>query len=377
MRNRWALMALTLLLMLVTACGGNGDTAADAPTSDADQATEAEGGATQEEATEASPEAGAGEATEEPTALEPLALDLYTCCVSGTEIMLWVALDNGLFEEHGLDVNYTIIPPPTGLQALTTGEVQIGKDTPGGAVNFTGSGVEGLTLIAGALSQPVYRLMTGSEEITSPEDLVGRQIAVSGKYSSPAVAVMDYMKQELDADLGEDYETVPFRTISEILPALQEGVVEVGVLSTPLHLQGEAVGLREVVNLSESFPQGNSWVTTTRSFADENPEVVTRFLRAYVEAIALTKEDRDTAIDSILAHVEGITPEAAEVTYDEYVPLMSLDMPVEAIEPFTVYTDNPGAADVDLESLIDYSYLEELEAEGFLEEHGLSINPAP
>ena len=373
MHNRWTSMALAISLLVAVACGGAEDTTA---TEDATAVPGAEDVATEAEPTQTDGEGQPADAAETQAAdLEPLPLDLYTCCVSGTEVMLWVALDNGLFEKHGLDVNFTIIPPPTGLQALTTDEVQLGKDAPGGVVNFTGSGVEGLMFVAGALSQPVYRIMSGSPEITEPQDLLGRRIAVSGKYAPPAVAVMDYMQKELDAELGADYETVPFRTISEILPALDEGVVEAGVLSTPLHLQGEDVGLTTVVDLSESFQQANSWVTTTRDFAEQNPEVVTRFLRAYVEGMATAKNDQETAIASIVAHVDGITEEEALATYEAYVPLMSLDMPIEALEPYVTYTDNPGVADVDLESLIEYSYLQELEDEGFLEEHGLSISP--
>ncbi|MPZ88608.1 MAG: hypothetical protein GEU81_11160 [Nitriliruptorales bacterium] len=303
---------------------------------------------------------------------ESISLDLYSCCVSGTEMGIWVALDNGIFEAHGLDVNYTVLPPPTGLQAITAGDVQIGTDSPGSLVNAVAGGAEDLAFVSGNVSRPVYRIMTGAG-LDSPEDLRGRRIGVSGKWAAPAVAVMNYMDRELGMQLDVDYETVPFRTISDILPALEGGVIDAGVLSTPLHLQAEQAGLTTVVNLADTFDEANAWIVTSGSFAAENPEAVTRFLRAYVEAMGIVRDDPATAIASVKQHVEGISDEGAEVTYEEYADLMSVDMSVQALEPYARYTDNPAVGEVDLEQLIDYSYLEQLEESGFLEEHGVEL----
>lgn len=302
--------------------------------------------------------------------LEPINLGVVSCCTSGTEIALWLAMDEGLFEKNGLKAKMSILPPPTGVQAMLAGDVQIGT-APGNAISAFAGGLKDLVWVAGNHSWPTYRIM--SKTLKNPEDIKGKTLAVSGMYAPPAIAAMNYYEKKFNLKAERDYKVVPFNSIGDILPAFEQGLVDAAVLSTPLHLKAQNLGGKVLVDLAQTFSEANAWIMTTRTFAKKNPEAVLRFLRAYSQAIALMKAKPDVAIKSIMKNVSGITEAEAKTTYDDYVHLADINMAPDALVPYQTYTDVQQTRTVNPLDMMDYSFLKELDKSGFLKEQGLTF----
>jgi ABC-type nitrate/sulfonate/bicarbonate transport system substrate-binding protein len=301
---------------------------------------------------------------------EPINLSIFSVSVSGLEIPTWVALDNKLFEKYGINPKWTTLPPPTGVQALLSKDVQIGA-VPGDAISAYASGSKDLIFVAGNNDKPVYKVMTN--KLTKPEDLLGKKIGVSGKYAPPAIALMNYLEKQFNLKVDKDYKLVTFQTISDVLPALDKGLIDAGVLSTPLDLKSQKQGAKVLVDLSKTFDEAHAYIMTTKKFAKENPDTVLRFLKAYAAGLALAKKNPDTAVASILKHQTGITNEEARITYEDYIHLQDINMTPEAIKPYQIYNDNPKAKSVNAADLFDYSFLEQLDKSGFLKENGFTL----
>jgi ABC-type nitrate/sulfonate/bicarbonate transport system substrate-binding protein len=344
--RRWSAPVIGLALMLVvSACGGSADSGSGNAASGGGES----GGTTE--------------------------VTTFVCCSSGTEIPTWLTEDEGLFEAHGVTVGeLQVLPPPTDVQALLSGSVDIGVVAPSSLLNAYANGNDDLVFVSGKVNSPVYRVM--SQTITDASQLKGKRLGVSGQYAPPAVAAYAYLEDEFGLKPFEDYEVVPFPKINDLVPALGQGTIDAAVVSTPLHLVAEQQGAKEVVNLSGELVQANAWIGTTRTFAEENPEAVKNYVAALAEGVSMTKADKEAALAAIAKHQPDITPENAEATYADYAEVFDVSMPVEGLALYQRYTDLEALADVDPADVIDDSFLRQLEEDGTLAELGLSLDGA-
>lgn len=310
-----------------------------------------------------------GSAAEPANDAMPEKVRVYTCCVSGTEIPLWVAFDEGLFAKNGLNVpELLVLPPPTGIQALSSGSADIGNDSPGGVLAASAAGNTGVKLVAGKTSKPVYKIMTN--DLTSPDQIRGKRLGVSNKFAAPAVAAYSYLEDELGLKLDKDYEVVPFAKISDLVPALKQKTIDAAVLSAPLNYASEAQGAHTLADLTATVSEGNSWVVISEKFGRDYPAAVTAYIKTMVEAMALAKSDRAVAVASIMKHQKGITQDTADKTYDSYIEVFDPFLYEEALKPYLRYASTPKISKVDPSSVMDRSFLEQLEASGVMREHG-------
>lgn len=296
--------------------------------------------------------------------------------MSGTEIPVWLAYDAGLFQKYGLKTSeLKLIPPPTGGSALISGSVDIGNDTPSVGINAAASGNTGtrqLVYVGGKTSRPVFRIM--SKTITDASQIRGKRLGVSGQYAAPAIATYAYLKDKFGLIAGKDYTVVPSAQISDLVASLSRGAVDAAVLSTPLNLTSEKDGAHELANLSGTVPEGNSYVVTTKSFAQKYPAAVEDYLKAIIDAMRLAKTNKAAAVQSIVKHQTGITQQDAETVYDDYINVFDPNMYADALQTYVDFPSSPQEATVDVKPLIDTSFLAKLDQEGFLKSMGFNLN---
>lgn len=299
----------------------------------------------------------------------PAEVRVYTCCVSGTEIPLWLAYDKGLFAKNGIKVsNLELLPPPTGVQALTSGSVDIGNDSPSGVLAAAAAGNKNVELVAGKSSTPVYFIMTN--KLTNPMDLRGKRLGVSNKYAAPAVAAYTYLQDQLGLKLDTDYHVVPFAKISDLVPALARGTIDAAVLSAPLNFAAEAQGAHTLADLGGTVEEANSWVNVNKQFAQQYPAAVTAYIKTIVEAMQLAKTDKEAAIASIMKHQTGVSRAVAEQTYQAYIGTFDPFMYEKALEPYTRYASTQAIANTDPTTVMDTTFIDQLEKDGFFKAHG-------
>ena len=112
-------------------------------------------------------------------------------------------------------------------------------------------------------------------------------------------------------------------------------------------------------------------VVTTRSYMREAPDVVRRYVRAYVEGLHRFKTDKNFAVKVIGKYSRIKDQEALEETYQHYAVKIMPKVPYPTIRGIQMVLDEigsrtPKAKSLAPESFIDISYLKELEQTGFI-----------
>lgn len=311
-------------------------------------------------------------------AQESIELTPLTLCASGTSgahVVGWYALDQGLFENYGLDVSLIDIGGGSkAAAALIAGEVDVCQMAGSGVFNAVIAG-EDLALIANLYNAYLYTLVV-SPDIHTGEDLIGKAIAISSPGSATELAVRKAL-QSLGLDVDKDVTLLAAGEDGDRLQAMESGQVAGTVISPPMTLLARNKGYHELVNLSEQhWPYIRLGYATTRDMISEDRETMVAFMKAILESIYRLKNDPAGAKASLakymLLDVEG---DAAilEEAYQELIKKYLLEVPIvseESIDAILqeIALENPDAATLQPDSFIDRSLLQELIDAGFLEQ---------
>ena len=144
--------------------------------------------------------------------------------------MLWVAYEQKLLKKYGLDVEYIAIENGTvGMQALLANEAQFLFYTSSLAVNANLRGAD-VTMVAGGLNFIPDKLIV-RPEITKPEELIGKRLAISRFGSSSETSAK--LTLEKVGVKPESVSLIQLGGVSTRQVALMAGQVQATILSDP------------------------------------------------------------------------------------------------------------------------------------------------
>jgi NitT/TauT family transport system substrate-binding protein len=131
---------------------------------------------------------------------------------------------------------------------------------------------------------PQYFILAGPNSgISSPADLTGVEIAIS------EATVIDYITDRLLAAEGvapADIRTVAIPRIGDRLAALADGTVKAAAMPDPAASAAMATGARVVLSDAAHPQYGNSVLSFSTDFVQQNPDAVRGFLAAWERAVA-------------------------------------------------------------------------------------------
>jgi NitT/TauT family transport system substrate-binding protein len=246
---------------------------------------------------------------------------------------LGVAVQDGLFQQHGLHVtvkDYQSLGAE--FQALTSGQAQIAVGDYTGFFYEQATGRASLQLIADgydAASNSVAILTLPGSGITTPQQLQGE----AGGVATPLAQVIPYSTavpydiQTLAADEVLQNDGLSPSSVNwaqmpaqDMIGALRTGQVKAILATEPYILQAEEqLGAVEVVNASSGVTSGlpMSGYFSLASYAHANPSAVQAFQEALDQAQADCAQRGPE--QSVLSHLTGMsTGEAALVTLGTY-----------------------------------------------------------
>jgi NitT/TauT family transport system substrate-binding protein len=171
------------------------------------------------------------------------------------------------------------------LTALAAGEIDVGGQSPQGLANAVTEGKLDLRAFAQVLSSDMpgwnETRFWAKDPIRVPADLKGKIIAVNARNSSNDAGVQVVMGR-LGLKDGEDYRIVELR-FPAILPALETGRVDAGVLIQPFSLQAQAKGYHRVFSTGDAFGPSETVVWGTRAdFMAKNRDVLIDLMEDHI-----------------------------------------------------------------------------------------------
>ena len=288
---------------------------------------------------------------------------------SGVMTPLYVAQEQGLFKKHGLGVKELLLLRGTGpaaAQMLVAGTAPIAAL--GGALVEGAIRGAGIAYIASTSNHLIFSIYSRSE-IARPEDLKGKTVAVDAKGGSIELATIIALKQ-FGLHLGRDVSSVYLGGPVPQLGALEKGIVDATTLSAPTTLRAGKMGYKELINIGAlKLSYVHTAIGVNRAYAQNNPESVEAFLKAYIEAMKITREQPDVAMKAIAKYTQIADSEALKVTYETFLPAFQQRVPYvsrDSVQGVLNFSSSAEAKTQRAEDFIDHSFLKKIEASSFV-----------
>ena len=234
---------------------------------------------------------------------------------TGSNVVVTAGLGRGVFARHGitLDLSYTQGSEMLS-ETLRTGACDIGVLAADDVVYEVERRGLDFCIVMG-IHAGLLSLMAGPE-IAALGALRGRRFGVDDTASGFVLLAREVLRQH---GLGDpDYALVKAKGMNLRAEALERGEIDAALLSPPFTLRLQDRGFPELARIHDFFPryQAGCWVTT-RAWATAHEEVLTSFVRAYLESLAWTldRAHREAAA-GYLAQEFKLDPDIARRTYD-------------------------------------------------------------
>ena len=303
-------------------------------------------------------------------AASPEALTVGYSSFSGAYLPLWIAVEEGLGKKYGLDLKAIYAGRIRPQQLLATGEVPFVMATGTGALTSHILGVKDQVIIMTTINR-VNSAIFSRPEIKSTEELRGKTVATGRPGAFGDTMVRYVLRAKLGLVPDRDVKLLPIGEAQLAFPALERGIVQAASLTIPFTLIAKKMGYRELVDYDKAgvvYPYNT--ITTLRQTPSKNPDLAERLLKTIIEAIYVSKTEKEKSLAVLKKYMKGTPDEILEETYQysknvaEEVPTPSLEIVKAALEILSY--QYPQAKGTDPNPIIDTSIMKRIEQSGFL-----------
>ena len=287
--------------------------------------------------------------------------------ISGVMAPIWVAADAGLFTKHGVNVDVKYLAATSAVQAMVGGGEEVG---------FVGNQgidakIEGadLTYIASGLPTFVFQVYA-RPEIKTIADLKGKVFAATQPAASTDYASRILLRKNgLEPD--KDVRILYAQDTTNVFNSVNVGNAAAGILGAPMSLKAKVAGLKMLVDFADlKIPFLFTGMLSSPRVMREKNEALTRFLRAYIESMALIRRDKETAVKAMGRFLKSTDREVLESVYDEYREVFPVTPLMTAAEVQAVLdvSKSPKAKSMKPQEFYDNSIVQKISASGFIEQ---------
>jgi len=307
---------------------------------------------------------GAGQAQNKP--LKKVRVGVPSVGVAN--IIIFIAKEGKLYEKHGLDAEViTVNGSGIGSKALISGGIDIIPiATPTViAANLAGADMQ---ILAHTMPGVVHAMMV-KPEIKRVEDLKGKKIGVSSLGSLTDFLVRTIARKKgLNPD--RDLTFIVMGGDAERLTALRAGAVDASAMSHPGYGRARRMGFQMLWDSAKEIDYPWMEITTRRDTIRKDRELVTQYMKAHLEGIALFKKDPEFSKRVIKKTLrmdeDDLVAEAYDIYSKAFIPAPYPNLPGMKVSFEYVGANNKDVWKHKPEEFADASFVTELDKSGFI-----------
>ncbi|HEY7067290.1 MAG TPA: ABC transporter substrate-binding protein [Chloroflexota bacterium] len=309
------------------------------------------------------PAAGAASAagaaqTSAPAEPRPIRFGLPSLALS--YMPMYLADEQGIFAQHGLRAEFTIMESTIAPAAMDRGETDVaGSGT--AAVDYALQGGD-VRIFMRLFDQSPWTMVSRAD-VQTGNDLRGQTIATSA--STPRLFAIAGVRH-LGLVPDEDVKFITTGGTSASYTALISGQIAAAVVTPPFDSKAKSQGFRELLFLGNLLGLPYLDLPTSKANLDQRPDVMKDTIRSLFEAMRWWRDRPDDTVAAIATKFE-VSPTEAKDAYDTYTRIMTKTGEVEeqSIRTYieTASQVNGARPDVPIDSLVDTRLLHEVQAE--------------
>lgn len=293
--------------------------------------------------------------------------------MSPRTIPLLIAQEQGLFAKHGIEARIVLIKgAPTLVASLISGDIEVGYT---GGTAVLGAASQGLYLrILSSISSKLTHSLVANPNFKTAEQLRGKRFGIQSIGGSTWMHTILGL-EHVGLDVKRD--NISLLVIGDsvlISQSLEAGRIDAAVLDGALVRRLKSKGFYIVADMTPAnIPMLNQAIVVTREFLQKRADVAEKILMALVESLAytLSPPNKSVVAKTMMRRFHIDDPVIAEEGYQDLLtsierkPLPSL----EALRNIRrlMAVQNPKAASVKVEELIDARLIRKLDENGYMD----------
>lgn len=317
---RGSIAFAAMVVLVLSACSGAAETGDGSTEPEASEAAAADstGEAADADSTEQqTDDSNAADSTEN-EAVEPDVLTVGYVSESYNYLPLYVAIDEGYFEDREVEVAaISLASSSRATAALIGGSVDATLSAPGQTILATSKG-EAIQVVGGLVNAAMYTLV-GQEGVDSLSALAGKRIGVAGAGTGDVLLLDSMFEAEGIDPEAEGMSYIEVGGTPERWAALQSGAIDAGMLLSPLNYSALKDGYARTANAYDYVTDFQH--TAINAKADRTPgtqEAMVRMLLGLRDAVEAIKSDPELAHRVAMERLE-IEQDLAELAYEDYL----------------------------------------------------------
>jgi len=290
--------------------------------------------------------------------------------VSMGNIIIFVTKEGKLFEKHGLDAEViTMNGSGIASKALISGNIEISPIATPTVINANLSGSD-MAILAHTMPGVIHALMV-KPEIKRVEDLKGKKVAVS-TLGSLTDFLVRYIARKKGLNPDRDVTLITTGGDAERIMALKTGVVDGAAMSHPGYGRAHRMGFAMLWDSAKEVNYPWMEITTRRAMVKSDRETVMNYMKAHLEGIALFKRDREFG-KRVMKKVlrlddEELINESYEIFSKAFIAVPYPNLAGMKTSYEYVAATRPDVWKHKPEEFADSSFVEELDRSGFIKQ---------
>lgn len=284
---------------------------------------------------------------------------------------IWVAEQKGFFKKNGLNAEVIAISASTiVIQALLTGELDM---IIAPSATLVTSRLAGADTIMVSTNLPLFiDHIVSLADVTSVEQLKNKTGGVN-RLGTTSDMTLRLALRRLGIDPEKETKIIATGENPQRLAALSRNITQFTLLGEPLVREAEKMGFRDLFDIGTlKIPYHVNAVVTREKTVRERRPLVAKTVRAFTEALHYIKTNKEETKALIGRNLKINDPEGLERAYRAYNAAFP-EVPTPTSEGVKTLLDdmaprNPKAAAADPKSFVDTSFVQELEASGFIKQ---------
>ena len=241
----------------------------------------------------------------ETTVQEPTTIRLPMGYVADPQYApFYVAVDRGYFAEEGLAIEFDYSFETDGIALVGAGELPLAVASGEQILLARAQGLPVVYVMQWWQDFPVAIAALAEAGIREPADLAGRNVGVPGFFGASYVGLVGLLSANGMTLDDIDANEIGFNQVESLLTGQSEAIV-VYINNEPVQLRqrGEVIDVIAVADYVDLV--ANGFLTNEQTIA-ENPELVQRFINAFMRGLRDTLADPDAAYEISKKFVEGL-----------------------------------------------------------------------
>jgi NitT/TauT family transport system substrate-binding protein len=300
-------------------------------------------------------------------------ITIGVAAMSPRTIPLLIAQEQGLFAKQGIDARVVLIKgAPTLVASLISGDIEVGYT---GGTAVLGAASQGLYLrILSSVSSKLTHSIVANPNLKTAEQLRGKRFGIQsmgGTTWMHTILGLEHIGLDVKRD---DIKLLVIGDSVLIGQSLEAGRIDAAVLDGALVRRLKSKGFYVVADLTPAnIPMLNQAVVVSHEFLQKRADVAEKILMALVDSLAYTlaPQNKGVVTKSIMTRFHISDSTVADEGYQDL--LVSVERkPFPSLEALRnirrlMAVQNPKAASVKVEELIDARLIRKLDENGYID----------